>query len=204
MKGEYSMILNITRKLVSAKAEYHCQEINGIEGNSNYTMGIALKKASISCSDGSMISIAEKYLPLKLLCRILSNLIWLCPFDINIKEKNVRIHPFPISFMPKLTFRHEGTAYEIRLHTGNNVSLTQGGKQIARYKKNDISYAGQNHYSVFHCGVIDAELLFVLCVLIDIIWFKDDTSFKFRRKEKSIVLLDRYKHMAEWMPNQEE
>lgn len=183
-----------------AKKYLYAAESKDLSGESNYTFGIALSKIKACRGDKQIAIIHEKFVVLKLLCKLLLNVIQLAPYEVRYKDEKPCKLRVAVSLAPKLSGKIGEHTFELRIHGGNICSLMKDDIQIAKFKKRAKSEFERNIYDVFYLNENDFELCFLFCMLADVLWFKNDTEWHAVRYETGVIPFDNCTDRMHWMP----
>ena len=175
-------------------------ESHDLSGESNYTFGIALSKIKASRGSEQFAVIQEKFILLKLLCKLLFNLIQLAPYELRYETEKPSRFRVSVSFSPKISGKMGKHFFELSMHSGNVCSLMKDNIQIARLKKRAKSEFEKNVYEVLYLSEDDFEFCFLFCMLADVLWFKDDAKCYAVRYETGFVPFDDCSERANWTP----
>ena len=197
--GENSMEAIIYRER-RAKSYFYEDESGVLTGESNCTFGIALSRAILYRGNEGFAIVQEKYAALKLLSKLLLDIVQLAPYELHYKEEPICSLRLSMSLAPKFTGKIGEHFFELRMHSGNICSLMRDSIQIAKFTKRAKSEFERNIYDVIYLNEEDFELCFLFCVLADILWFRDDAHWYAVRYETGLVPFDNCPDRADWMP----
>lgn len=195
------MNINVTRQMNAKKYLYSTNPYSALKGEANHSFGIVPRK--IKVFDGKKnIEIKQTNWTAGVFSLIpILNKKALAPFKYCVDGKCIGKSQTEV-FEPVHFFYIDNYVYEIRAHSGNYVSVLKDDNQIALYKKEDISYGELISYHVEYKETADVSIadIFVFCIFIDVVFFRDNNSAAYFRKEKTFVLNDEYKDRIKWHP----
>ena len=114
-----------------AKGYFYEDESVALAGESNYSFGIVLSRAILYRENKRFAIVQEKFAVLKLVSKMLLNLIQLSPYELRYKEEPICGLRVSMSLAPKLTGKIGEHFFELRMHSGNICSLMRDNIQIA-------------------------------------------------------------------------
>lgn len=183
-----------------AKKYLYAAEPHDLSGESNYTFGVLLSKIKVYKGDKQIAAVHERFVVLKLLCKLLLNIIQLTPFELRYRtEKPCKLW-VAVSLAPELSGKIGEHSFELRMHGGNICSLMKDNVQIAKFKKRAKSEFERNIYDVLYSNEDDFEVCFLFCMLADVLWFKNDAEWHAVRYETGVIPFDNCTERANWMP----
>lgn len=191
---------SVIYRVRKVKKYFYETDSNDLSGESNYTFGIALSKIKACRGNEQIAIIHEKFVILKLLCKLLFNVIQLAPYEIRYKDEKPCKLRVAISLVPKLSGKVGEHFFELRMHGGNVCSLMKDNVQIAKFKKRAKSEFERNIYDVLYSNEDDFEVCFLFCMLADVLWFKNDAEWYAVRYETGVIPFDNCTERAHWMP----
>ncbi len=183
-----------------AKSYFYEDESGALAGESNYSFGIVLSRAILYRENEGFAIVQEKFAALKLVSKLLLNIVQLAPYELRYKEKPIGNLRVSMSLAPKLIGKIGEHFFELRMHSGNICSLMRDNVQIAKFTKRAKSEFERNIYDVLYLNEEDFELCFLFCILADILWFKDDAHWYAVRYETGVIPFDSCHDRADWMP----
>ena len=183
-----------------ARSYFYVDESGALAGESNYSFGIVLSRAILYRENKRFAIVQEKFAVLKLVSKMLLNLIQHSPYELRYKEEPICGLRVSISLAPKLTGKIGEHFFELRMHSGNICSLMRDNIQIAKFTKRAKSDFERSIYDVLYLNEEDFELCFLFCILAEILWFKDDAHWYAVRYETGFVPFDNCSDRAGWMP----
>ncbi len=195
------MFAHVERKLNSKGIAYLIKESVELRGSANYTLGIWRQRIRV-LKNGSIHMELKQNPFLKLINSLpLINLINFSPFHFCEDGKYVGSARHVMT-NPQYDITRGSDVFSLRLHSGNICSLTKNGEQVALYQKEKDSWAEQNKYTIRYSGCMESSLdmLFLICMLIDVTFFKNHGQIALAKEETSVVLGDKYEEMIYWTP----
>lgn len=183
-----------------AKKYFYKADSNDLSGESNCTFGIALSRAILYRGNEGVAIVQEKCAALKLLSKLLLDIVQLAPYELHYKEAPICSLRLSMSLAPKFTGKIGEHFFELRMHSGNVCSLMKDNIQIARFEKRAKSEFEKNIYEVLYSNEDDFELCFLFCLLADVLWFKNDAEWYAARYETGLIPFDDCSDRANWTP----
>lgn len=196
------MFAHVERKLNSKGIAYVIKESVELRGSANYTLGICRQRISVLKNGSNHMELKQNPF-LKLINSLpLFNLINFSPFCFCEDGKSVGEARHVITH-PQYDIARGNDVFSLCLHSGNICSLTKNGEQIALYQKDKDSWAEQNRYTIRYSGCMEGslDLLFLICMLIDVTFFKNHGQAALVKRETSVVPDDKYESMTYWTPD---
>ena len=183
-----------------ARSYFYVDESGALAGESNCSFGVILSRAILYRENERFAIVQEKFAVLKLVSKLLLNIVQLAPYELRYKEEPIGCLRASMSLAPKLTGKIGEHFFELRMHSGNICSLMRDNIQIAKFTKRAKSEFERNIYDVLYLNEEFFELFFLFCILADILWFKDDAHWYAVRYETGLVPFDSCHDRAGWMP----
>lgn len=183
-----------------ARSYFYVDESGALAGESNYSFGIILSRALLYRENERFAIVQEKFAVLKLVSKLLLNIVQLAPYELRYKEEPIGCLRASMSLAPKLIGKIGEHFFELRMHSGNICSLMRDNVQIAKFTKRAKSEFERNIYDVLYLNEEFFELCFLFCILADILWFKDDAHWYAVRYETGLVPFDSCHYRVDWMP----
>jgi len=197
------MKIEIVRKM---KANKYVYDLYGREiGEANYTYSILPDRIKVfgeNDDKDSVIALKQT--------NWLFNIIDILPWDFK------KLMPYKCYVDGKYSGKSEKTLfraiykftisdneYELCEHSNNYVSLLKNNVQIALYQKDAETFAEQNLYRIEYTdddSVINLSELYLFCIFIDRVFFKNTNGLYYARYEKTYVINDKYSDRAKWSP----
>ena len=147
--GENSMEAIVYRER-RAKNYFYEDESGVLAGESNCTFGIALSRAILYRGNEGVAIVQEKCAALKLLSKLLLDIVQLAPYELHYKEAPICSLRLSMSLAPKFTGKIGEHFFELRMHSGNICSLMRDSIQIAKFTKRAKSEFERNIYDVIY------------------------------------------------------
>lgn len=180
---------------------FHYAIGNGkFKGISNFTYGILPAKIRVFYSN-TIWELRQTSYVLKLINKLpILNSEDITPFRMYVN--NVCIGKSKkLIFKPVFFFNTEQSIFELRQHNHNYISLMKDEFQVALFKKEDVSTAEKNRYTV-KC-IEDEQILplvILFCLFTDVVFYPNEGRIDYLKYEKSYVFNDLYSNRILWEP----
>lgn len=193
------MFAHVERKLNSKGIVYVIKESVELRGSANYTLGIARQRISVFKNGSNHMELKQNPFLNLINSLPLINLINFSPFRFCEDGRHVGEACHVITY-PQYDIIRGSDVFSLRLHSGNICSLTKNGEQVALFQKDKDSWAEQNKYTIRYSGCMETslDLLFLICILIDVTFFNNHRRVALAKKETSVVPGDKYDKMKFW------
>lgn len=194
-------IFHITRKIQAFKLVYSIQDNQEVSGSGRCTMGLLFQYLRVTNNNDSFV-LRQKNLLLQLLSIIpVLSLFVRVPYHYRKSEQNGTL-----AYAGKnsgYVLQVGKDQYVIRPHNHNIYSICKNNIQIAKVEKKLESWFEENQYTIFVADnvVQDLPLLLILCMFIDVTYYKNYRQWSAHKKETNVVWNDPYPELAEWTPD---
>lgn len=195
-------IFHITRKIKAFKLVYSIQDNQEVSGSGRCTMGLLFQYLRVTNNNDSFV-LRQKNLLLQLLSIIpILNLFVRVPYYFYRKTERRGI----LKYAKKdsgYVLQDGKDKYVVRPHNHNICSICKNDIQIVKVEKKLESWFEENQYTISATDnvVPDLPLLLVLCMFIDVTYYKNYRQWSAHKKEINIVWNDPYPELAEWTPD---
>lgn len=196
-------IFHIVRKLKALKLVYSIQENQELSGNGRCAMGVFFQCLYVTNNGDALLVLRQKNLFLQLLSIVpILNLFVRVPYYFYRRTEHNGILQYAGKDSGYVLLAGKDK-YIIRPHNHNICSICKNGIQIAKVEKKLESWFEENQYTIFATDSVaqDLPLLLMLCMFIDVTYYKNYRQWSAHKKEVNIVWNDPHPELAEWTPS---
>lgn len=198
------MYFDIKKELKLKKIHYSVLQKNSYKGQANITLGVLLRRIVVSnLITGHTYKLKQNNIFYKLLYICVG--CWL-PIDLfpeyRLYSNNKYIGKTKVSFCtPKRILRIGNDIYELCIHSNNYISIMKNNIQIALVQREKSIHMEQSKYHVVYDEKLEnnMELLFLLIIFIDIIYFPQGNKINYFKYETTAGN-DKYFSRTSWTP----
>lgn len=198
------MQTQIIRKMGSNSYIYTCSDVPSLLGVTNYMFGFLPIKISVTDSDKNTQKVLiQQNKVLKTILRGVSILNIKIFFPFKLYDGSNCLGKTKTKLFECVYFFYiKNYKFELRQHNNNYCSLLKNEKQVALYKKKDISIAERNVYEIKYDISINSQmdLIMLFCIFIDRVFYPSNGYISGVKYEKDLIFQDRYNERTDWMP----
>lgn len=195
------MLAIIERRLSIHKYDYKIINQDRVGGEANHTYYFLPRRIRVTDSD-RVLELNQTSYMLKFINSLpILSLETFTPFKLFVNgiyagKTKKRL------FKPIFDISVNKETYCLSLHSNNFISLMKNGVQVALYRKETRTNVERNvYFAKFNLkGEIDEALILLFCVLIDVVFYRNNSRISALKYEKTIVFDDLNNDRVNWIP----